>query len=516
MTPQGLQRLRGSILISCVGLLMLMRLRTWSEPPETDLSTYWVVAQELLHGKRLYADVWDIKPPAVYWIYALAALWTTNPFLARYVLWTIATVLTLIGVFLLSKKLFRSERAAITSAVIWTLVAADCLLQANQPNVEVFMNTCVVWAMVFLLATVQKRQRTLMAFLAGTLLGLGCLLKTVMVPHVALLGAAWVYHWQQKQLGEKRRLVFYLLVFAVGVILPCVICLTVFIVQNTTYDAYLTLVQWGAEYSKNPLANVISGLSPLRLLPQAALNVLPTIILAGIGIYYVIGWSNRETRLWLGAWACSTFLAYSLPGRFYPHYYQLWLPFWCILAGTAICTQRHFWGQSGGRWMYVLVGALVFCQVLTQAPFYLRPPELWSYAKYGPGFVNEAFIGKQLREFLHPTERLYVWGTAPTLYESAQRRPASGIFFCIPVLWGPTTQTLTRRTLQDFQRTPPELLVMDTRDVPAPASHPIIRWFYHHYWAHPALPKLDRFRLFCRKNGELQKRLEESEATLAD
>src|SRR4051812_42783556 len=60
------------VLIALAILIVLERLHTYREPLEPDLTTYAVIAHEMNFGKRLYANVWDIKPPGLYGTYALA------------------------------------------------------------------------------------------------------------------------------------------------------------------------------------------------------------------------------------------------------------------------------------------------------------------------------------------------------------------------------------------------------------------------------------------------------------
>jgi hypothetical protein len=112
---------------------------------------------------------------------------------------------------------------------------------------------------------------------------------------------------------------------------------------------------------------------------------------------------------------------------------------------------------------------------------------------------------------LNPKETFFVWGNTPTLYEASSKRPPTGVFFVIPLLYGPTTQTLTQRTLRQLERTQPELLVINMFDNPAPASHPIVQWFNSNYTTHPLLESGDpKFRLYYRKGGALSSRLEEA------
>src|SRR6266446_5191261 len=56
------------------GLIFFARLHTYGEPLERDLTTYAVIAHEMLSGKTLYTDLWDHKPPAIYVTYAVAEL----------------------------------------------------------------------------------------------------------------------------------------------------------------------------------------------------------------------------------------------------------------------------------------------------------------------------------------------------------------------------------------------------------------------------------------------------------
>src|SRR5437879_6286888 len=55
-------------------LIFFLRLHTYDEPLERDLTTYAVIAHEMLNGKNLYSDLWDHKPPAIHVTYAAAEL----------------------------------------------------------------------------------------------------------------------------------------------------------------------------------------------------------------------------------------------------------------------------------------------------------------------------------------------------------------------------------------------------------------------------------------------------------
>src|SRR5437016_2865868 len=59
-------------LVAVCGLILLERLHTYDEPIDRDVATYAVIAREMRHGRELYSDLWDNKPPVLYWIFAAA------------------------------------------------------------------------------------------------------------------------------------------------------------------------------------------------------------------------------------------------------------------------------------------------------------------------------------------------------------------------------------------------------------------------------------------------------------
>ena len=57
-------------LFATLGLVFLRALPNVRYPLGRDQATYCVVAQGLLRGQLLYRDLWDNKPPAIFYVYA--------------------------------------------------------------------------------------------------------------------------------------------------------------------------------------------------------------------------------------------------------------------------------------------------------------------------------------------------------------------------------------------------------------------------------------------------------------
>jgi hypothetical protein len=84
------------VLAACIALA---RVRTYGGPPDRDVSTYSIIAQELRAGRPLYSDLWDHKPPAIYWTYACVQLLSGTGPASFYLLFVAASIVTMLGVY---------------------------------------------------------------------------------------------------------------------------------------------------------------------------------------------------------------------------------------------------------------------------------------------------------------------------------------------------------------------------------------------------------------------------------
>src|SRR5580700_9997194 len=58
-------------LFGALGLVLLRGLPSLRYPLGRDQATYCVIGQGLLRGQLLYRDLWDIKPPGIFYIYKI-------------------------------------------------------------------------------------------------------------------------------------------------------------------------------------------------------------------------------------------------------------------------------------------------------------------------------------------------------------------------------------------------------------------------------------------------------------
>jgi len=162
-----------ALLALAVLFVVVRALPIQSFPMGRDQATYLVVGKGLLEGKQLYRDLWDIKPPGIFIVYAGIAK------LFGRAMWSVAMVDILL-LLLISYLLFRFTEpylgragAALAVMVHASMHGEMAYFWITQP--ETFQVACVLAG--YLLMKRRGRWWEASSFVAGLLLGYACWLK---------------------------------------------------------------------------------------------------------------------------------------------------------------------------------------------------------------------------------------------------------------------------------------------------------------------------------------------------
>ena len=408
-------------LVPVLAVTLLARLPSLWEPRwAPDEGTLSAVGQGILHGQRLYAEIWDNQAPLVYaWMAGVLAVthgWHPGmqAILAGQVL--LATAM----VYVLAERI--GARAA-PAAVLFGLVLALPVVEGNLQNSEII-------GLPFLLAgfVLGTSGGMVSALLAGVLLAAAALSQ----PGFALQSLAVA--WYLARSGKPLRL---LPVVAGGVVAGvfAVIALvvagswTAYVATSSDDRAYLVWANGGAD---------LAGLSLLLRLGPLALALLA-------GVQLSIERDTAATRL-LGPWLPFSVATAVLTPRGFMHY--------SLLVAAPICLVFGVW--IGWRTLAPALAATVLAlQVLLFLPrlemFMLGawPSPSFAYGPFGwaqlptyygnwagvtsgsmsrlhyeRAFPNEPDRVEALARAMQVEGRLAVWGDRPWLYVISDRRPA--------------------------------------------------------------------------------------------
>jgi hypothetical protein len=504
--------------------------------------TYSVMGHELLAGRALYSDQWDQKPPAIYITYAFAEILTGYGLHTIFLLGVVMSIITLLGVYFAGSASSGGMTAGLWAASFWAIISNNLELDAGSPNAEVFMNACLIWAFALLVRMDGRSSDLWRSLVIGGLFALASFYKTVVFAVPVLLACVHVAFPPAGSQGRRRALVQVLVMAAVS-IGSWVLVFSYFAVRGR-FEAFREVFIYNSYYAGGLKNMFRSLLAPVRRTSELFPNFLnPLAIFTSVGAVFCIFKSLRLGAL-LIAFIIATWIGIALPGGFWPHYYQLWLPPLAVGAGWTVGLLARVTAERRFAWLPHVAGAVVLAILIVhELPWYRRAlAGDWSEIVMSPRFDAADRFAPQIEEILAPDETFYVWGDSPALYFWTRRRPPTRYLLTTHIVgfmpWrylstmetmgGPLADAFSARVAADLAREQPELFIVEraplglaqpevfdiSRDKEQPeiivnqAGHPVIDWFAEHYRPLPNNPDRGYYVLFMRRGGKLEARME--------
>ena len=499
-TPLARGWVIAAALVLMGAVIAVMRMRSFGEPLERDLTTYALIAEGLSQGRVLYSDLWDHKPPGIH-----VAFWAAQSLfgmgaIAVYAMGCVMSLITLVGVYFAASAHRLGWKAGLLGAGLWALTQDDIRLGANQPNVEAFLNAIGIWIFV-LVSRPPPHWRTGAA--SGLLLGVAMLFK----PIAASWGLIWLGGLWSSRDGLRWDAV-RTAAAAASLALAVVVATGAYFVVVGRADAFWdATVVYNRYYAGSILSNIGRGLVPQAIFCRAVIGISP------LAVFAVLGLRNRRDRRTgpayrlLGLYMAGSWLAVCAPGWFYAHYYQLILPPLCVAAAWGIAGVSNF---TRARSWAVAIAIVLWSVGGIQLPSHLLSPEQWSNEKYGAIFVQSASLGRWIDNALEEDETFYNWGAETGLYYARGSLPTPGVLYNYPLRDGPLAAELTARLMSSLARTPPDLIVVS--DVIA-SGHPFEGWLDDHYIPIPRSENYPSFALHLRTGSPLHTRFDRGRST---
>lgn len=484
-----------------LGLLALafcvQRLRTYDEPFQRDIMTYAVIGHELVLGNRLYSDVLDHKPPAVYATFSLAERLVGYGDAEVYLVNVLFSVLAMAGLFLSAAR-GAGAGGGLLAALLWLVFSYDLNIHGNQPQTEACLNACLAVAFGVLFASGRAGR----AWIAGLLLALASLYKPLALVMLPLWGAT--VFLQAAYERRYREAVHRLAALCVPSTVVWAAVLGYFWFDDRLEIFLTAVISFNRDYAGNLGANLERGLSPARLWPGALRTQLPLLLLSVVGV--VLGLvRDRWAVLPLMAYAAGAVVMVALPGRWWPHYYQIYVPP-LVLGATLGLAQvgrlRAPWASRAGA---VLLAAVVGVGLSTHLGQLALDGDAASLRKHSRFFIAVRDTASRAAALLRPHETVFVYGIDPGIYFHTRRRPIAQALW-INHLVGPLRLPLRQTLRRQLREVRPDLLVVDTRYRFSYIPEGLALWIEEEYERLPATPEIFPFQLAVRRDSALHAR----------
>lgn len=488
-------------------LMGLLRLHTLHEPFERDITGYAYTAHQMLHGKELYVDVWDHKPPAMPYLYALFEAVFGYDDIAIYLLGLTCASISLLLVGLIAKEL-APHPTALIAMVFFGLLAQSGPIQSNQPNAEAVINAFkligIYAAIRAMRADAQKA--TPLLLLAGLAVGLSSTAKTVVL-FTSLALAAGLLIWRTPELIRWRWCGRRVGLFAAAAGGLWGAIFAVHFLTGTLHAFWNAVFVYNSTYMARPIWESlfdylfhIGAFYPKYLswemgVAAGALAFLGTLVIH----------DRRPQKLFLLLLALAAAVELAAPGKFFLHYYQLLVPFACIAAAWgAIDLGRALWPRHPVRTAALIALPIALLQAAHTAVFLETTPEEIAIQKADSDlFVLTKEVGLQFRERLRPELSLFEWGAETGLYYYSKLSSPNPFFYYYPVVFGsgPSHQERMVQFFRGLMARPSDLFVDFTDRERVHGIRPVINQmleidkyletFYTPY------QEIGPFRIFC-------------------
>jgi len=454
-----------------------------------DQGIYALVGEGLLHGKLPYRDLWDFKPPGIFFVYAFAQALFGKSMLAPRLLEVLGLLLLVACSGRLAQTFFGNKTAGYLGGAIAALIHAELeFWHTGQP--ETFGGVLTFVALVLTASDVNRKDRFVQGLLVGVTFGCAALLKPPLGGG-ALVCAAYLA--RREQLSNEKLGVRLLPVLgvALGAVLPIVLVGAWFAWRGGMAALYWTMHDFTPGYTAlgwegRHAAEMFYYALQEALFKFSALGTAG--LVAAIAITPIHEREREGMFLVLGVIALHV-TGVAMQGKFFPYHYAATLPLVGFLAGLG-CYKLFRRCLAGGPGGVVAFTTFVLACVAMRLAVNDLPQDFWDRSalrmKYllrlTPYAGREALdvelatvadvslsadraVARELNAHTRPDAPVFVWGFEPVIYWLAARPPATRFIYDVPQRTPWQRERARDELMQDLRRTPPQAIVVQHNDV---------------------------------------------------
>lgn len=409
-------------LISLSFVFTLLRLPSLFEPYwYGDEGIYQVVGHAIHDGALLYQDIWDNKPPLLYFIYAA---FNGELFFVK-LLSLLVGLISVILFFFVGKKLFKGA-PLYSATLIFAVLFATPIIEGNIANAENFMMLPALGSLYFLLSYIQNKQIRFL-ILSGILISISSLLKIVGIfDFFAFFTILLFINWDAIFKGTKlvarntRPLAIYGLSF---LIIP-----------------FITVLIFYAQGSFTPFYNAVLGdnigyvgFENTFIFPMGIL-IVKTLLLLGIVLYLflkrnVFSLSTLIVYVWLVFSIYNAFFSQ----RAYIHYVLVLLPAFCLLIAhmmtykkTRVLDALIMVGIIAAVTMHFSIYKYSYPYYKNYLEFIIGKSDVTAYQLFFDRNTPRDYeIANFIKANAEEGERIFLWSDSAQIYALSNTQPIS-------------------------------------------------------------------------------------------
>ena len=483
-----------AFLITLVALVVNQSAVHWrDDTADSHLFAYygWCVA----HGAVPYVDIWDNKPPGIFWLNAIGTTLCGSGTCADVAVGAVGLAVALLAFAGIVRTTYHRTITALGVA-FGAMLLTQVYFHCGANRTETWVVACEALAVLAYLRW-HRTGGIWWILCAGLAAGAAPCFKQSGIA----AGLAITVHLLATQMMSvvRRGRSVWLAWIAGGLAVP-LFSLIVLAAQGAIGDAYFAIVQFNRAYFD-------AGQSSWTRVADAAREYWPKLQSLG-GVLVLVGFAlillliagvrrkphSRPGPLLFLLWGALSFYAALIsPGRLAYHLMPVLTPIALLaLYPLHYVVARHGLVRTLTARPAILVAVLVFASLWT-VPLIGQATELrrcWSrksawYACDPSISADAQGLAVCIRETVSPDGRVYIWGWNPAEYRMCERLPASR-YATLEKLGtlGEHAAFLLDRVHDDLRTTPAEIIVLDPNTAQRWLEHPSAdfeQWISEHY-----------------------------------
>ena len=480
-------------------LIILSRIQAYDGLLGVDTVTYAIMGNELLEGRALYSDLWDHKPPAIHLTFAAAQAMVGFGSQSFFLLNVAVAILILFGVYSAASAGGRGPITGLWAAAIWAVISRQIYLGTDSPNTEEFINVCVIWAFALFLQAGEAFRDWKKVLIVGGLFALASLYKPIAVVVAILFSLVYLLFSSVK---SSKPFLHVSIMAAVGVG-AWVMTAGYFFFQNRFDDFYYAVFEFNRNYAGNLFQNIVSGFQLDSLFPKYLYPLSLLFIIASLGLLLSLRKGISRSQAMMAAYVVSVFIMVSLPGRFFGHYYQLWLPVLSVATAWSLTSLSRAYKDNSQRMLKIAGSVVLIITIGIQLFSYAQYEKWWSKSNHGAYAVLKQLAIK-INVLLLPEETFHAWGSSVGLFYYTGRSPQTGLIATWIFKRGSQASLFWERVKGELSNPPVDIMVVDSL---SKRVIPNFNEVLSNYRRFPDNKKFPPFELYYLKDSALEKRL---------
>lgn len=401
--------------------MFITRINTFNLPYERDEGEYAYIAQSYKEGLLPYRDIFDQKPPIIFFIFYISELINPGGVWGPRILSFIATFISAVIVYLIGKKQF-GEKVGIVSMWFFYILLNFPAFYPFSANTEVFMLPPLLGATCLYFYNKENPKQSVI-FLFGLLSSLAMFTKPTCLPVIVYIVLLWSYRFF-KQGVQLRYLLKTLSTLFLGILLPTSIILFS-LYSKGIFNEFIEIVfTYNLDYAHT---HYDAGLTYfLYRILLFSVFWFPISIL-----YFHFFIKNKNYKLlFLGFIVSSLLLVYRST---MPHHYIQLVPFLALVAAMSYVTLHEQINNQTHKAVFNIVFILIPLGV--NIGFYILRPITINSIAYTPDnlFFESVTISKYIKSMTNPTDKILVIGNEPEIYYYSNRNSASKLIYTYPL-----------------------------------------------------------------------------------